>query len=228
MKAIVTDYDGTIAEEGVVSSSTLKALQTWKMSGRKLILCTGRVLPDFKNCFSPLDLFDLLVLENGATIYDPKTDRERLLCASPNLDLVKTLRARGMDRYHLGKAIIATWVPFDVLVREEIEKQKLELQLIMNKGAAMILPKGVDKAFGAQFALEELKIFPKDAIGIGDAENDLPLLEFCGLGVAVANALPVLKAAADLVLDRPRGSGVEDLIQRVLTGQLNRLSDARA
>jgi hydroxymethylpyrimidine pyrophosphatase-like HAD family hydrolase len=53
-------------------------------------------------------------------------------------------------------------------------------------------------------------------VGVGDAENDDALLRFCGVGAAVANALPKLKEAADIVLDRARGEGVAELIDRML------------
>jgi len=44
--ALATDYDGTIAEDGVVAEATLEALRELKQSGRKLLLVTGRQLPD--------------------------------------------------------------------------------------------------------------------------------------------------------------------------------------
>ena len=75
----------------------------------------------------------------------------------------------------------------------------LELQVIFNKGAVMVLPAGVNKATGLARALERSGLSPHNAVGIGDAENDHALLRLCGCGVAVANALPRLKEAADIV-----------------------------
>ena len=46
--ALATDYDGTLAEDGRVTKSTLSALEKFKKTGRKLILVTGRELPDLK------------------------------------------------------------------------------------------------------------------------------------------------------------------------------------
>ena len=57
-------------------------------------------------------------------------------------------------------------------------------------------------------------------MGIGDAENDWPLLEHCGLGVAVENALDSLKVQADRVMTRPRGAGVQELIELIVSGAL--------
>ena len=43
---LATDYDGTLAHDGAVAETTVEALIDFKRSGRKLILVTGRELPD--------------------------------------------------------------------------------------------------------------------------------------------------------------------------------------
>jgi hypothetical protein len=65
----------------------------------------------------------------------------------------------------------------------------------------MVLPAGVSKATGVLEALAELGVSCHSTIGIGDAENDIALLEACELGVAVGTAVPSLKQRADLVLN---------------------------
>ena len=77
--ALATDYDGTIAEDGVVAEATLEALRELKQSGRKLLLVTGRQLPDLKKVHPEISLFDLVVAENGGLLFDPKTAEETLL-----------------------------------------------------------------------------------------------------------------------------------------------------
>lgn len=44
--ALATDYDGTLAHHGVVDGPTLEALRRLKESGRRLVLVTGRELPE--------------------------------------------------------------------------------------------------------------------------------------------------------------------------------------
>jgi hydroxymethylpyrimidine pyrophosphatase-like HAD family hydrolase len=53
-------------------------------------------------------------------------------------------------------------------------------------------------------------------VGVGDAENDIPFLRLCGCAVAVANALPVVRQAADLATTGERGAGVRELVERLL------------
>ena len=56
---------------------------------------------------------------------------------------------------------------------------------------------------------------------IGDAENDQVFLRRCGLAVAVDNALPSVKALADMVTPSARGAGVTELITQWLDGGLD-------
>ncbi len=69
-------------------------------------------------------------------------------------------------------------------------------------------------------ALEELEIWPCNTVAIGDAENDFTFFNLCGMPVAVANALPMLKQAAVLVTGGVRGAGVAELIGRLLATDL--------
>src|SRR5687767_1203881 len=63
-RLLATDYDGTIAHHGAVAPSTVAALQRFKDSGRKVILVTGREIPDLESVFSETAIFDLIVAEN--------------------------------------------------------------------------------------------------------------------------------------------------------------------
>ncbi|TGT80120.1 HAD-IIB family hydrolase, partial [Mesorhizobium sp. M8A.F.Ca.ET.161.01.1.1] len=75
--ALATDYDGTLAHNGLVTASTLSALEKLKKSGRRLVLVTCRELPDLKQVFPEIGLFDNLVAEKRALIYTPASEEER-------------------------------------------------------------------------------------------------------------------------------------------------------
>src|ERR1035438_4782357 len=76
---LATDYDGTLAENGRVAESTIKALESLRRSGRSIILVTGRELPQLLEVFDRTDLFDWIVAENGALLYHPTTTQAHLL-----------------------------------------------------------------------------------------------------------------------------------------------------
>jgi hypothetical protein len=99
------------------------------------------------------------------------------------------------------------------------------LQVIFNKDAVMILPSGVNKGTGVGVALEELGLSAHNVVGAGDAENDHAFLALCECSVAVANALPALKERADIVTSASHGAGVEELIEKILSDDLQSFED---
>ena len=220
-EALATDYDDTLAQFGRTDAPTLQALQRVKQSGRKLILVTGRVLPDLKRVFPEITLFDLVVAENGALLYDPHRDEETLLAEPPPEDFVATLRDFCITPLEVGRTIVATREPNESIVLATIRDLGLEHHIIFNKGAVMVLPPNVNKAFGLEAALSRLGLSPRNVVGIGDAENDHAFLDACGCAVAVGNALPALKEKADLVV-KPRGQGVVEVANLLLAGGLRR------
>jgi hydroxymethylpyrimidine pyrophosphatase-like HAD family hydrolase len=212
--ALATDYDGTIAHDGTVDEATLAGLEAFRKTGRRLILVTGRELPDLKKIFPATAIFDRIVAENGALLYDPATGHERVIAQAPPEALVQRLKDRSVP-ISVGRSIVATWEPHEKTVLECIRDLGLEMQIIFNKGAVMILPAGVNKATGLAAALGELEVSVHNVVGVGDAENDHAFLHACGCAVAVANALPMLKEGADLVTEGERGAGVIELMERL-------------
>jgi hydroxymethylpyrimidine pyrophosphatase-like HAD family hydrolase len=214
--ALCCDYDGTLAEDGTVSATTLGALQHVRASGRKILLLTGRILEDLQRVCNRLDLFDRVVAENGALLYNPATREQRLLAAPPSELFIQTLHERGVQPLSVGQVIVAAWQPHEIALLQTIRDLGLELQVILNKDALMVLPAGVTKASGLRVALQELNLSQRNIVGVGDAENDHAFLATCEIGVAVANAVPLLKEAADFVTVHARGAGVVELIEELL------------
>ena len=225
--ALATDYDGTLAHHGRVSEPTLAALRRARQSGRKLIMVTGRELPDLQFAFPHLDLFDLVVAENGALLFWPAEDRIQVLAEPPPADLCQTLKDRGVSPMSCGKVVIGSWRPSEKIILEVISSLGLEHHIIFNKDAVMILPSGVNKATGLAAALAELKIAADAVVGIGDAENDHAFLDSCAVAVAVDNALSSLKEHCDLVMTKDHGDGVIELIDRLLADDLANLGPRR-
>ena len=214
--ALATDYDGTLAEDGVVAPPTIAALEKLKRTGRRVVLVTGRELPELKRVFEKIAICDRIVAENGALLYNPNTGEERVLVPPPPALFVETLRQRGVEPLSVGRAILATWEPNETKVLEVIRDLGLEYQITFNKGAVMVLPTGTNKAAGLIPALDELGISPERVVGVGDAENDHAFLRACGCAAAVANALPAVKEEADIRLLGARGAGVVELIEMIL------------
>lgn len=214
--ALATDYDGTIANHGAVDERTRSALRRLKLTGRRLILVTGRELADLERAFPDLEMFDIVVAENGAVVYVPTSRHRTLLAPLPPLEFIARLIERKVEPISVGHCIVATWEPHQIAVLETIQELGLELKIVFNKGAVMVLPASVTKASGLEAALTSLGMSPHNLVGVGDAENDHAFLQACGCAAAVANALPGVKAAADVTLSGDHGKGVGELIARLI------------
>jgi HAD superfamily hydrolase (TIGR01484 family) len=221
---LTCDYDGTIARNGKVAQSTLQALTKVKSSGRRLILATGREVHDLTGTFPDVSLFDRVVAENGGVLYRPASQERVVLAEPPPRAFVEELARRGVEPLSVGQCVVATWHPNETTVLEVIRAMSLELQIIFNKNAVMILPSGVNKETGLKVALKELGISPHNVVGIGDAENDHAFLNLCECRIVVSNALPALKERADRVTAHSHGAGVEEAIQLLLENDLEDLT----
>lgn len=72
----------------------------------------------------------------------------------------------------------------------------------------------VSKAAALEKLCEIHKVTPAEVIAMGDAPNDLPMLEFAGMGVAMGNALPEVKAVAGHVAPSNDDDGVAAVIEK--------------
>jgi HAD superfamily hydrolase (TIGR01484 family) len=225
---LATDYDGTLAHDGIVDELTVAAAERLRQSGRRLVLVTGRELDDLLRVCPRPDLFDCIVAENGAVVHTPADRSVVQLADPPPPQFAETLRARGVTPLSVGRVIVATWEPNEGVVLEVIRELGLELQVIFNKGAVMVLPSGINKATGLLAALAALGLSRHNTVGVGDAENDHAFLSTCECAVAVANALPQLQDRVDIVTTGARGEGVRELIDRLLESDLAEAEESLA
>jgi hydroxymethylpyrimidine pyrophosphatase-like HAD family hydrolase len=180
-----------------------------------LILITGRRLDDLKTVFSGLHLFDVIVAENGATIFNPQTNTEEALCAAPPANFLARLRQCKVP-FSVGRRVVASVRPHDTSIVRVIQELQMDLKVILNRESVMVLPSGIDKASGLLAALQKTGFDPSVVVGFGDAENDLSFLKLCGMSVAVANAIEPLKEEVDVVATWNDGTGVAEIIERLI------------
>lgn len=219
--AIATDYDNTLAVDGRVDRKTIAALERLIQSGRKIILVTGRLLPDILDVFPEIMLCERVVADNGSVLYRPATREHTLLAPPIPPQFVDELRRRQVPELSFGDSIVGTVRPHELTLLEVIRDLGLELQVIFNRDSVMVVPSGVNKASGLAAALQEMGLSPRNVVGIGDAENDHALLNQCEYAVAVANAVPTLKEIADWVTTGEAGRGVAEVIDELVEHDLS-------
>lgn len=86
----------------------------------------------------------------------------------------------------------------------------------MGADAVEIAPAGADKGSGLRWLCDHLAVDPSDVLVFGDEVNDLPMFAMAGRRVAVANAHPAVKAAADEVTASNADDGVAMVIERLV------------
>ena len=79
-----------------------------------------------------------------------------------------------------------------------------------------IMPQNIDKAYSLRKLLDTLRLNADQMVCCGDGFNDLSMIEYAGLGVAMANAQPVVKAAADFITYSNDEDGVLHVIDLFL------------
>ena len=73
-----------------------------------------------------------------------------------------------------------------------------------------------DKRQALEFLSRRLDVSAGDAVAVGDGRNDLPMIEWAGLGVAVEGAPAEVLAAADRVIPKPGSGGIAELVGQLL------------
>lgn len=215
-RALACDYDRTLTDGHLrPDPQAMRALERARRAGLRVLVVSGRPLGFLREAVPQADV---VVAENGAVRWDARS-----VWRAPwpgRRAVLDALRAAGVPHEH---------EPFEVLVSlPRLPEGQLRGLLgaaspgpaaIANVDSLMLLPAGVDKGTGLLAALGGLGVPAGDCAAVGDGENDLPMVEAAGLGAAVANAVPELKARADVALRGAYGAGVAELVDLLLAGR---------
>jgi len=223
-RVLACDYDGTLATQGVCSDQTIEALERVAAAGIRLVLVTGRTLEELTDVFDPGTLFEAIVVENGAVVIDVAKDTEQLLAPRLPGGLVAEFQRTGVTPLVVGRVLCSTAWSQEAKLSAGIDRLGVDRQVVRNRESAMVLPPGVSKRTGLQAALRAIGELPSVTVAVGDGENDVPLFAVAGVSVAVANAVDVLKARADVVLTEPNGRGIQSLAAAMVAGDLGALT----
>jgi hypothetical protein len=211
-RVLAFDYDGTLAENGAVPASVRDALAALQQQGHALFLVTGRRFQSI--ALGPLqNLFTGIAWENGAVLSRTATNEAYMPFGYLDPRLIEALESAGVLLEH-GLAIVSTWSIHEPVTRHVLAQWGGGAGLFRNKGAVMIAPPGATKGTGLEHLLKLCGFSPRNLASFGDGENDLSLLQAGEIGIAVADAVPILKQAADLVTEQPGSAGVLEALER--------------
>jgi hydroxymethylpyrimidine pyrophosphatase-like HAD family hydrolase len=215
ISVIATDFDGTISEGDQLAPQAGHALRRWRETGRFAMLASGRPFEFLHDLQERERAFDLIVAENGAVLYNPRTDEMRLPFGQVPDDLLDTLDRVGVPLWR-GIAIAGTTMPYDDAVWVASREMGLAVHVETNRNEVMLLPPGASKGAGVSNLLASEGLSPRNLLAFGDAENDHSLLQTAEVRVAVANAVEGLKGIADYVTPEVGPIGMATFVERYL------------
>lgn len=111
--------------------------------------------------------------------------------------------------------LLMTGDPTDMIKAEEELVEILGEKMDIFRSAPFFLelvPKGIDKAQSLLRLLAKINLTPADLMAFGDGYNDLSMLKLAGVGVAMANAAPEVRADADYVTLSNEEDGVAEAL----------------
>ena len=77
-----------------------------------------------------------------------------------------------------------------------------------------LVPQSIDKAKSLEYLLNYLKISRDEIIACGDGYNDVSMIRFAGLGVAMANACDDVKSCADYITYSNEEDGIAHVVEK--------------
>jgi hydroxymethylpyrimidine pyrophosphatase-like HAD family hydrolase len=217
--ALACDYDGTLATHGRIATSTLDALERARAAGLRLLLVTGRTFFELTHVCDRLDVFDVVVAENGGVLYFPREGRICDLAVGPPPRLLAELDRRAVP-YQAGRVVIGTTRDYEDEVCAALSASGVNMTVVANRESLMLLPPGVHKGTSVRHVIRMLGLSAHDVLALGDAENDADLFDACGFAGCPGNAIEELKARADWVFAGENGTAIAGAVARILDGRL--------
>ncbi|KXA99542.1 hypothetical protein AKJ44_00140 [candidate division MSBL1 archaeon SCGC-AAA261F17] len=224
IKALAIDIDGTITfRDRQLDTEAVTAIRRAEEADLPVILATGNVLCFAEAASVLLGTSGPLIAEDGGVVYDNSSNQEHILGSVEEVDkgikiieeeLSVVKHTRSSDMRRTGRTLERTFDPSDAT--KIFQRERLNLVAIDSGFAIHVKNPEVNKGVALQKAATLLKIKTSDIAAIGDAQNDIEMLETAGVGFALDNSHPDIKKTADHVLSQSHGAGVKTAVERII------------
>ena len=243
IKILALDMDGTLLNsKKEIPQAHIEAIRQAIEKGVKLVLCTGRPLVGVKPYYDKLGLAqenEYVIVDNGCATHQTSDwslvdwqelsgqDIRYLYSLSENSPVQLTLFdeehyfvvGEKASSYVVNDASLVFTIPTEISLEEACSGQYRMFQAMFLGSQEQV--DAFEADFGQEiFALErlakQLDVNPQEIMAIGDANNDIEMLEYAGLGVAMGNASDHVKSLADAVTDSCEENGVATAIEKFI------------
>lgn len=243
-KAVIFDLDGTLIHtDQTVSDRALNAIDKCRERGMKILLATARPERTAEMYCNMID-FDAKAFSNGARVVCGDKITEVTIPFESTAKVLETLDGFGTrltidtgDAAYSNKFVgdYDTIITDDLAAAaEKLNVLKVMAHIVDNREILNIeLPEGLyfsvsggyymqimnrnaTKWLGVKTMLDHLGILPEEAVYFGDDFDDIEPIRRCGIGVAPANAIAQVKAAADHIVDSNNDDGVAKFIEGMI------------
>ena len=241
-KLLVLDIDGTLTNtQKDITPKTLEAILNIERMGHAVALASGRPTGGMRRYVDELELAkygNYAISYNGACVTNMQTNEMVYKNALPDyvapwmLDYARehglgmciydgntVVCGTDVDRYmDMFKALL-TAPPVRAAEHEKRLARRFIGRLSIYRSEPYfieVMPRGVDKGAAIAGLIERLGMEREDVIACGDGLNDLAMIRYAGLGVAMGNAQSEIKAAADVVTGTNDEDGIVSVIEQYI------------
>ena len=224
IEAMAIDIDGTMTyRDRKLDVAAVDAVRRAEAAGLPVVLATGNVICFAEAAAVLLGTSGPIIAEDGGIVFDRMSGREHVLGDRVEAERglaalrrtfgdLKQTRSSGMRLTGLTlERTITAEQAMDVFSREG-----LRLIAVDSGFAIHIKDPEVNKGNALRKVASLLKISTAEIAAVGDALNDIEMLEVAGVSFAVANSDELVKRACTHVTSEPYGRGVAEAVEKVL------------
>lgn len=212
VRAVVCDVDGTITDaRKLIQTAGIEALRRVQENGTMVMMASGNVLPVVFGLSAFIGTKGPVIAENGGIVYY----QERTYQLQSNELPLKAFEHLKLEMPEAQRLFTDNWRLTEVALRRSLDLERIrqvlkdwDLEIEATGFAIHLMNPGHSKLAGIEKASELVGIDLEEIAAIGDSDNDSKMLAGCGFGIAVGNASPSAKAAADFVAKGAHSDGV--------------------
>lgn len=244
--AVFLDIDGTLKYDGAVSQRNIQAIEKARKAGHKIFINTGRSLGIIPEYVREIDFDGFVAGIGSYVVCGGTELKREVFSLEETCEVARRLSGYGFEIVFEGEELslgcasycerentvlygLAEEIPakYDsvkltkgyaggVLSEEDQKWLSERYNFFQHSNYAEFSHKGCTKAGGMKLVLDFLNIPVERCAAVGDSINDLDMLRFAGISVAMGNASDEIKAECTFVTETAENSGVALALEKIL------------